>query len=74
MWSDPAALTPPLVMCIAILIGVVLLLRSQLSRSAAPNAMSAADRLISGLEIHGTTCLSSHRSARTGQTAWPQHR
>ena len=31
MWSDLAALTPPLVVCVAFLIGVAMLLRSQLS-------------------------------------------
>ena len=31
VWSDLAALTPPLVVCIAVLIGVAMLLRSQMS-------------------------------------------
>jgi membrane protein insertase Oxa1/YidC/SpoIIIJ len=31
VWSDLAALTPPLVMCAAVLIGVAMLLRSQMS-------------------------------------------
>ena len=31
MWSDLAALTPPLVMCVAVLIGVAMLLRRQMS-------------------------------------------
>ena len=31
VWSDLAALTPPLVMCVAVLIGVAMLLRSQMS-------------------------------------------
>ena len=31
MWTDLAALTPPLVMCVAVLIGVAILLRSQMS-------------------------------------------
>ena len=31
MWTDLAALTPPLVMCVAVLIGVAMLLRSQMS-------------------------------------------
>jgi len=31
MWSDLAALTPPLVVCVAVLIGVAMLLRSQMS-------------------------------------------
>ena len=31
MWSDLAALTPPLVVCVAFLIGVAMLLRSQMS-------------------------------------------
>jgi hypothetical protein len=31
VWSDLAALTPPLVVCVAFLIGVAMLLRSQLS-------------------------------------------
>ena len=31
MWSDLAALTPPLVVCVAFLIGVAWLLRSQMS-------------------------------------------
>jgi membrane protein insertase Oxa1/YidC/SpoIIIJ len=32
MWQDLAALTPPLVVCVAFLIGVAMLLRSQMSR------------------------------------------
>jgi hypothetical protein len=31
MWQDLAALTPPLVVCVAFLIGVAMLLRSQLA-------------------------------------------
>jgi hypothetical protein len=31
VWSDLAALTPPLVVCVAVIIGVVMLLRSQMS-------------------------------------------
>ena len=31
VWSDLAALTPPLVVCVAFLIGVAMLLRSQMS-------------------------------------------
>jgi len=31
VWSDLAALTPPLVVCVAVLIGVAMLLRSQMS-------------------------------------------
>ena len=31
MWSDLAALTPPLVVCAAFLIGLAMLLRSQMS-------------------------------------------
>ena len=31
MWSDLAALTPPLIVCVAFLIGLALLLRSQLA-------------------------------------------
>ena len=31
MWQDLAALIPPLVVCVAFLIGVVMLLRSQLA-------------------------------------------
>jgi hypothetical protein len=40
MWQDLAALTPPLVVCVAFLIGLTLLLRSQLApkRRAARNA------------------------------------
>jgi len=40
MWSDLAALTPPLVVCVAFLIGVAWLLRSQLApkRRAERNA------------------------------------
>jgi hypothetical protein len=40
MWRDLAALTPPLVVCVAFLIGLVLLLRSQLApkRRATRNA------------------------------------
>ena len=40
MWQDLAALTPPLVVCVAFLIGLALLLRSQMApkRRAARNA------------------------------------
>ena len=40
MWQDLAALTPPLVVCAAFLIGLALLLRSQLApkRRATRNA------------------------------------
>ena len=40
MWQDLAALTPPLVVCIAFIIGLVLLLRRELApkRRAARNA------------------------------------
>jgi hypothetical protein len=40
MWHDLAALTPPLVVCAAFLIGVAMLLRSQLApkHRAARNA------------------------------------
>jgi membrane protein insertase Oxa1/YidC/SpoIIIJ len=31
VWPDLAALTPPLVMCLAVLVGVAMLLRSQMS-------------------------------------------
>ena len=31
MWQDLAALTPPLVMCVAVLIGVAILLRREMS-------------------------------------------
>jgi hypothetical protein len=31
VWSDLAALIPPLVVCVAFLVGVALLLRSQMS-------------------------------------------
>jgi hypothetical protein len=31
MWQDLAALTPPLVVCVAFLIGLAILLRSQLA-------------------------------------------
>ena len=40
MWQDLAALTPPLVVCAAFLIGLAMLLRSQMApkRRAAKNA------------------------------------
>jgi hypothetical protein len=40
MWQDLAALTPPLVVCVAFLIGLALLLRSQMTpkHRAARNA------------------------------------
>ena len=40
MWSDLAALTPPLVVCVAFLIGVAILLRREMSpkRRAERNA------------------------------------
>ena len=31
MWADLAALTPPLVVCVAVLIGVAMLLRREMS-------------------------------------------
>jgi membrane protein insertase Oxa1/YidC/SpoIIIJ len=31
MWQDLAALTPPLLVCVAVLIGVVMLLRREMS-------------------------------------------
>jgi membrane protein insertase Oxa1/YidC/SpoIIIJ len=31
MWTDLAALTPPLIVCVAFLIGVVMLLRREMS-------------------------------------------
>jgi len=39
MWQDLAALTPPLVVCVAFVIGLAMLLRSQLApkRRAARN-------------------------------------
>jgi hypothetical protein len=40
MWQDLAALTPPLVVCVGFLIGLAMLLRSQMApkRRAARNA------------------------------------
>ena len=38
MWQDVAALTPPLVMCAAFIIGVVVFLRRQMGPKARPNA------------------------------------
>jgi hypothetical protein len=40
MWQDLAALTPPLVVCVAFIIGVILFLRREMSpkRRAARNA------------------------------------
>jgi membrane protein insertase Oxa1/YidC/SpoIIIJ len=31
MWSDLAALTPPLIVCVAFLVGVAMFLRNQMS-------------------------------------------
>ena len=54
MWPDLAALTPPLVVCAAVLIGVAMLLRREMSPKRKAERENAADRLISGLEIYGT--------------------
>jgi membrane protein insertase Oxa1/YidC/SpoIIIJ len=45
MWQDLAAVTPPLVVCVAFLIGVVMFLRHQLSpkRRAERDAKAAAE-------------------------------
>ena len=45
MWQDLAALTPPLVVCVAFLIGLAMLLRSQLApkRRAARQAKRRSD-------------------------------
>ena len=45
MWQDLAALTPPLVVCVAFLIGLVMFLRSQLSpkRRAERNGKRRSD-------------------------------
>jgi hypothetical protein len=45
MWQDLAALTPPLVVCAAFLIGLAMLLRSQLApkRRAARNDKRRSD-------------------------------
>ena len=45
MWQDLAALTPPLVVCVAFLIGLAVFLRSQLSpkRRASRNAKRQSD-------------------------------
>jgi hypothetical protein len=45
MWQDLAALTPPLVVCVAFLIGLAILLRSQMSpkRRAIRNAKRRSD-------------------------------
>lgn len=39
MWQDLAALTPPLLVCVAVLIGVVMLLRREMS----PNRRAERD-------------------------------
>ena len=45
MWTDLAALTPPLIVCVAFLIGVALLLRREMSpkRRAERNARRRSD-------------------------------
>ena len=55
MWQDLAALTPPLVVCVAVLIGVAMLLRREMS----PKRRAERDdpppiTLTRGLEIYGT--------------------
>ena len=46
MWQDLAAVTPPLVVCVAFLIGVAMFLRRQLSpkRRAERDAKAEAER------------------------------
>jgi membrane protein insertase Oxa1/YidC/SpoIIIJ len=45
MWTDLAALTPPLIVCVAFLIGVAMLLRREMSpkRRAERNARRRSD-------------------------------
>jgi len=45
MWTDLAALTPPLIVCVAFLIGVAMLLRREMSpkRRADRNARRRSD-------------------------------
>jgi hypothetical protein len=45
MWSDLAAVTPPLVVCVAFLIGVAMVLRREMSpkRRAERNARRRSD-------------------------------
>ena len=55
MWQDIAALTPPLVMCAAFLIGVVFFLRHQMgSKREAKRARSPRGRTTRSLDIPGT--------------------
>ena len=68
MWQDLAALTPPLVMCAAFLIGVVIFLRREMCPKRGPSAPPAADRRTTSLDIPGTAVL-----CRTG-TDWPNCR
>jgi len=73
MWQDLAALTPPLVVCIAFLVGVAMLLRREMSpkRRAERNARRGSrDDRPRNLPDDGLsrTC----RTARTGRTAWPR--
>jgi membrane protein insertase Oxa1/YidC/SpoIIIJ len=46
MWQDLAALTPPLVVCVAVLIGVAMLLRREMSpkRKAERNERRSPDQ------------------------------
>ncbi len=54
MWQDLAALTPPLVVCVAFIIGVVIFLRRQMApKRRADSEPPAADRAGRGLDISG---------------------
>ena len=69
MWRDLVALTPPLVVCVAFLIGVAMLLRREMSPEAPGRARRTA--AAAGSEVVNypvRRVLSRHRSARTGRT------
>ena len=51
MWQDLAALTPPLVVCVAFIIGLAVFLRREMGAGATARPATGADRVTGGLDI-----------------------
>ena len=65
MWQDLAALTPPLVVCVAFLIGVAMFLRREMSpKRRAESGLPPPIARTSGLDISGTAGLSEPAELR----------